>query len=409
MILARDLETRLVDLLAHFPIVALIGARQVGKTTLGQKVLATAPMLTFDPTRDLGGARADPDFFLQNQPTPCFLDEIQYAPELLAALKRLVDKTPGSGRYLISGSHNLALLRQVSESLAGRVALLRLSPMSVRELWDRTGEPSFLAHWLAKRTIPTLLDVKPPVEPLPRRVLRGGFPGLIQIPDRLVSSFFDSYVATYLERDVRLVSNVQSLPTFRRFVRLLAALTAQEVNALQVGRELEVDRKTVLSWKAVLEATWLWQEVPAWSRNSVKRIAGKAKGYLCDTGLACYLMQISSPETLIDHPAWGSLYETFMSNEIRKACDRLDPAPAMSHFRTRAGAEVDLVLERDGWIYPIEFKAKSNPTARDASGLVAFRAMLSESRMADGLIVSAVTEPRRINPHTWAIPWWWIG
>jgi uncharacterized protein len=408
MLLPRDLESHLHDLLAHFPVVALIGARQVGKTTLGRQVMADAPIFTFDPTQDLGGARSDPDLFLQNHATPCFLDEVQYVPELLSALKRDVDRNPKKGRFLLSGSHNLALLRQVSESMAGRVALMHLSPMSVRELWNRTSAPSFVAHWLKHRTIPGQHPL-PPVDSLPHCVWRGGFPGLIGLPNRLVPTFFDSYLGTYLERDVRLLGNVHSLPTFRRFLRLLAALTAQELNALQLGRELEVDRKTALSWKATLEATWLWGELPAWTRNSIKRIAGKAKGHLCDTGLGCHLLQITSPDALFDHPAWGALYETFVHNELKKALGCLEQTPNASHFRTRGGAEVDLVLEQNGWLYPFEFKAKSNPSAHDARGILAFREAAGSERIADGLVVSAVPEPRRLNATTWAIPWWWIG
>lgn len=408
MILPRDLEAHLRDLLAHFSVVALIGARQVGKTTLGRRVLAEAPFFTFDPTQDIAGVRRDPDLFLQNLSTPCFLDEVQYVPELLSALKREVDRAPQKGRFLLSGSHNLALLRQVSESMAGRVALMQLPPLSARELWNRTEAPSFLANWLLHRTMPSA-TVAPPVDTLSQRVWRGGFPGLIDLPNRLVPTYFESYLGTYLERDVRLLGSVHALPTFRRALRLLAALTAQEINAQELGRELDVDRKTVLSWKSTLEATWLWFELPAWTRNSIKRIAGKSKGYLCDTGLACHLMQIASPDAVMDHPAWGALFETFIHNEISKAMGRLDQAPNASHFRTRGGAEVDLVLEQNGWVYPFEFKAKSNPSATDARGILAFREAAGNQRVADGVVVCAVPELRRLNATTWAIPWWWIG
>lgn len=408
MPLGREMEPLIQEVFKHFPAIVLQGARQVGKTTLMGMCFPQAKSFTFDSSIDLGGARQDPDLFLQNHPDPLFLDEVQYAPEVLSALKREIDRDRRPGRYLLSGSHNLSLLKQVSESLAGRVAVLELRSMSCREIWGRTAEPSFMAHWLAHRTLP-VHHVDPPPETLARRVWRGGFPGLLELPDAMVPVWWDSYLSTYLERDVRLVSNVHSLPLYRRFLRLMAAMTAQELNANELGRELEIDRKTALAWKAVLEATWQWFEVSAWSRNAIKRVAGKPKGYLSDSGMACHLLQIPSAEAVVDHPAWGALFETFAAQEVAKVCQKFPTRPAYWHFRSSGGAEVDLVVEHQGWLHPIEFKAKSNPTGRDARGILAFVEHFPKERIAPGLVVCAVQEPRKLSEHAWAIPWWWIG
>lgn len=408
MILNRDLESLLKDVADHFPVVVLLGARQVGKTTLLRKCFPQATCHTFDPTTDIGGARQDPDLFLQNHPSPLFLDEVQYAPELLSSLKREVDRDRRPGRFFLSGSHNLNVLRQVAESMAGRVALLDLRPMSCRELWDRTGEPSFLAHWLSESALPSK-PPPPPPDTLAHRVWKGGHPGLIALPDWMVPVWWNSYLQTYLERDVRLVSNVHSLQTYRRFVRMMGALTAQEVNANQLGRDLDLDRKTALSWRSVMEATWQWQEIPAWTRNPVKRVAGKSKGYMTDSGMACHLLQIPSGESAMDHPLWGALFETFCVMEIAKAAQSLPNRPVFWHFRSARGSEVDLVLEHRGRLFPIEFKSKSNPTGRDARGILAFREHFPQEDIAPGLVVGAVPEPRRLSEHAWAIPWWWLG
>lgn len=408
MAYARETGRHIEEVFRYFPALVLQGARQVGKTTLLQELFPEVKRFTFDPSVDIAGARQDPDLFLQNNPSPLFLDEIQYAPELLSALKREIDRDRRPGRYLLSGSHNLSLLKQVSESLAGRIAVLELRSMSCRELWQRTTEPSFLQHWLATRTLPAFPIPSPP-ETLAKRVWRGGFPGLIELPDSMVSIWWDSYLSTYLERDVRLVSNVHSLPIYRRFLRLMAAMTAQELNANELGRELEIHRGTALAWKSILEATWQWFEVPPWSRNAIKRVAGKPKGYLSDTGMACHLLQIPSPEALVDHPLWGALFETFAAQEIAKAAQKMSTRPAYWHFRSTGGAEVDLVLEYQGRLYPIEFKAKSNPSGRDARGILSFKECFPKEDVAPGLVVCAVSEPRRIAEHAWAIPWWWIG
>lgn len=406
--LDRDLEAHLADVAKYFPVVVLLGARQVGKTTLLRKCFPQAACHTFDPSMDIGGARQDPDLFLQNNPSPLFLDEVQYVPELLAALKREVDRDRSPGRFFLSGSHNLNVLKQVAESMAGRVAVLELKTMSCRELWSRTESPSFLGHWLQERALPGV-PIMPPQQTLAQRVWRGGYPGLLPLPDRMVPVWWDSYLATYLERDVRLVTNVHSLQLYRRFVRMMGALTAQEVNANQLGRELEVDRRTALAWKSVMEATYQWVEVLAWSRNAIKRVAGKSKGYLADSGMACNLLQIGSSETLMDHPMWGSLFETFAVAEITKAVQKLPIRPALWHFRSTGGAEVDLVVEHQGWLYPFEFKVKTNPTGRDARGILAMREHFPKEQIAPGLVICSVTEPRKLSEHAWAIPWWWLG
>lgn len=402
----RLAEGRLRELWSHFPVVAVLGARQVGKTTLIQHVLGPEiKTIVFDPTQDVGGAREDPELFLQNHPPPLFLDEIQYAPELTAAIKRWVDARPQSGQYVISGSQNLMVLGGLAESLAGRVAILDLPPMAGAELHHRSGD-DLLARWVRGREPGGEASFPPPA--WSPALWRGGYPGLIALPDSLVQTALESYVRTYIERDVRTLAAVGDLQLFGRFFGLLAAYTACEVNASQLGRDLGIDRKTAIRWLSVAEAMYQWLEVPAFTRNPVKRISGKNKGYLTDTGLVCFHQRIPDPDQIPRHPLYGRLVETWVVMEIVKRSQVWPTRPALWHYRSHGGAEVDLILEWGGRLFPVEIKAKSHPARADGRGITAFRNAHPELDIAPGLIVCAVPEPQRLAPDLYAIPWWML-
>ena len=278
----RLIEERLIDLFRYYPVVAVLGARQVGKTTLVQNLFAAqVESFVFDPVIDIENARLDPEFFLQNHPPPVFLDEIQYAPELLGPIKRQVDRLQQKGLYVLSGSQHLSVMRDISDSLAGRVGIAHLYPMTRRELAGlRKG--LFLENWVQGKTV--FDDEEPGQELLYPLVWRGGYPALVDFPASMVAGYWQSYLQTYIERDVRSVANIGSLQTFGKFIQLVAALSAQEINYGHLGRELGVDRKTAQSWLETIQSTFLWFSIPAFSRNPVKRIAGRAKGYFTDTG-----------------------------------------------------------------------------------------------------------------------------
>ncbi|MEI8079321.1 MAG: ATP-binding protein [bacterium] len=404
----RFIEQRLAELWAHFPIVAVLGARQVGKSTLVRHVLERKiKTIVFDPVQDVGGARQDPDLFLQNHPPPLFLDEIQYAPELPAALKRRVDASPAVGQYMISGSQNLMVLRGISESLAGRVAILNLPPMGYAELQRHTAAADTLSRWVRGQDPVTTASTPPPPPWLPA-VWRGGYPGLLALPNHLVQTYLDSYVRTYIERDIRIVAAVGDLQLFGRFFGLLAAHTACEVNPTELGRELGIDHKTARHWLSIAEATYQWVEIAAFTRNPAKRVSGKNKGFMTDTGLACFHQRIPEPEMLPNHPLYGRLLETWVVTEILKRIQVWPTTPVVWHYHAHGGAEVDLILEWGGRLFPIEIKAKTHPARADARGITAFRTAHPALDIAPGLIISAVTEPERLAPDLFAIPWWTV-
>jgi predicted AAA+ superfamily ATPase len=404
----RLLEKKLVELFKYYPVVAVLGARQVGKSTLVENLFRDRiRTVVFDPVVDVGNAREDPDFFLQNIIPPVFLDEIQFAPELLSSIKRRVDQEKKNGLYILSGSQNLAVLKNISESLAGRVAILHLLPMCHRELTQEVA-PSFLEKWLSGEQV-DLREVKTrEPEPVFPYIWRGSYPKIMELPDSLVPGYWESYLQTYIERDVRTIANIGSLQTFGRFIGLLAAHSSQEINHTQLGRELGVDRKTALAWTEIAQATFQWFTIPAFSRNPIKKIAGKEKGYFSDTGFLSYLQRISSSDAIGSHPLKGSLFETYIAMEILKVFHSWPLKPNLYHFRSYSGAEVDLVVELNGRLFPIEIKAKSNPTRKDTKGFASFRACFPHERIEQGLVICSIEKPQQLSEDAVAIPWWII-
>ncbi len=403
----RHLESRILELFEFFPCVAVLGARQVGKSTIVEHLpIDNLKTVVFDPVQDVLGARRDPDLFLQNQPCPLFLDEVQYAPELLGSLKRHIDKEKKKGLFILSGSQNLNVLRNISESLAGRVAVLNLLPMSNRELSKSIGGKSFLENLLFKPGWNPTQYFSSSSRPTYDAVWRGGYPGLIELPTNLYGDFFSSYMQTYVERDIRTVSNISDLQAFSRFIGILSALTSQEINHNELGRELGVDRKTAKAWTDIATSTFQWHQVPSYSRNSIKRIAGKPKGYFGDTGFACYLQRIPVADGLSVHPLGGALFETFVFLEILKIMEDWPAKPSIYHFRSYDGKEVDLMLEMNGVIYPIEIKMKTNPSSKDCRGIAALKRSFEKTSFGPGLIICSSETIYPVKEDIYAVPWW---
>ncbi|NLF85614.1 MAG: ATP-binding protein [Lentisphaerae bacterium] len=403
----RLVSSRIDDLLAHFPVLVVAGARQVGKSTLLAHHLPAWDTIVFDPVVDIGNARSDPELFLRNHPPPLALDEIQYCPELVPSIKRWVDKNSRPGMFVLTGSQQWSVLRSIGESLAGRAVFLDLESFSLAEIAERIPERSWLERYLDD---PDALVAAPPARHPADRTLyeclwRGTLPAMDTLPRTVASDFFAGYLRTYVERDVRLMLDAADWQQFGRFVQLAAALTAQEVNFSQLGREIGITPQTSKRWLAVLAATFQWFELPAYQGNAIKRISSKPKGYLSDTGLACHLSRITSPDALGGHPMAGALFETAVVSEIRKLQSAMPRKAALYHWRTHGGSEVDLVLERDGLLYPIEIKLASRPTRNDARGFTALRASNPRQRIAPGLVLAPAEHIERLTDNDFVAPY----
>jgi predicted AAA+ superfamily ATPase len=372
-----------------------------------QHVFPNIKSVVFDPVQDLYGARRDPDQFLDTFGTPLILDEVQYVPELLPALKRRVDRSAEKGQYLLSGSQNFAVLRNVSESLAGRAGILRLDGLTPAELMGHADKPCWIESYLEDPEAFAGAVNRQPVlairSTLPRFLWRGQLPGLIDIDDQEVPSYWSSYVQTYVERDIRLMANLADLGQFGRFLRLCGALTGQELIQSQMGRELGVNPKTARSWIDLLTWSYQWIDLPAYSGNAIKKLSARPKGHFADTGLACYLNAIPSPESLLNNPLFGHLFESWGVGWIARQIQRLRLAPALSHWRTHNGAEVDIVLEFNGRLYPLEFKAASHLSGYDARGIQTFQKTYSQATA--GVVVYGGQESFQLSARVAAIPW----
>jgi predicted AAA+ superfamily ATPase len=404
---SRHITQRLVDLISYFPAVVVVGARQTGKSTLLEHILGQkAEFVVFDPLEDVENARSEPELFLDNHHTPLVLDEIQYAPELVPVLKRRIDRDRSPGQYIITGSQQWAVMKAISESLAGRAVFLDLSGFSLQEMAESQATP-WLSRWLETPGREFLSDVERiPLDcPLYETIWRGFLPEATLMPLKFVQDFHKGYMQTYIERDARQFSDVSDWQLFSRFFRLAAAYTAQEVNFSHLGRELGLNPQTARRWLNILKATFQWMEIPPYSGNTIKRICKSPKGYVADTGLACHAQAVSTPHAVAAHPLWGSLFETAVVNEIHKQVGLLNPAPNIYHWRTHRGAEVDLLLERDGIYYPIEIKASTQVSRKHTSGIESFRKTYDSIRIAPGMVIAPIEKPLLLSEIDIAVPW----
>lgn len=407
----RLIEAKALEYWRNFPCVLLTGARQVGKSTMLAELLdEECATFVFDPVQDLYGTRADPDLFLRNNPPPLVLDEIQYVPELVPALKRYVDRHRRPGMFFITGSQQWQVMRRLSESLAGRVAILELPGFSLDEQRDAAEESvGWLNRWLAAASDSAEAGLAA-LRPLPSEgrspaatIWRGSFPEVLELSESVVAGWMQGYLATYLQRDVRLQLEVRDEMQFTRFLSLCAALTAQECSFRQLGRDVGVSGPTAKQWLNVLRGTFQWLEIPAFWANHLKRLSEKPKGYFCDSGLACYLLRLSSPVAVQGHPAFGALFETFVATECFKQLQVQSLVPPLHHYRQHSGTEVDLIIEKDGRLFPVEIKASAQVRPADARAIAAFQARVGAAA-APGLVVYAGSETVRLNEACVAVP-----
>lgn len=409
MYLERTIERHVHAAAGEFPVVVVTGPRQAGKTTMLRRVFGgNAGYVSLDVPDVRAAAIADPRSFLAAWRPPVILDEVQQAPELLPYLRAAVDEDRElPGRYILSGSQNLLLLQRVTETLAGRAAILRLLPLSMRE---SVGMPHAPLPWEQppRPDRPASINPSCAYGGLWDRLVRGFYPEMVAHPSRSASRWYASYVQTYLERDVRAVRQVGDLSAFQAFLRSLAARTSQQLNLSEVGRDVGVPAATCRTWLSVLEATHQIAVVRPFFANLGKRLVKSPKVYFMDVGMVCHLCGITSSRQAADGPMAGALFETAVVVEAIKSAHHRFTEPRQYFWRTAEGREVDMVLETADGLTPVEVKVGATPRPAMASGIEAFRREYG-SQATRGFVVHTGDTVLPLGPHALAIPFGWMG
>jgi predicted AAA+ superfamily ATPase len=382
----RHLERLVAEALQEFPVVLLIGARQVGKTTLA-KAIASGPWkadyYSLDDRSILDAALSDPDGFISGNPPPMVIDEVQRAPDLMRAVKLAVDRNRKPGMYLLTGSANPLRLKSVSETLAGRVAIFRLDTLSWAEIEERKAPTSaidallecdsaaeFLSHLPRKQANARTEDIE-------RLVLSGCYPDPERMKTRVARDrWFDSYRQTYLERDVKEITSIADIPLFGRLLRVMALRTGNLLNLMDISRELGIPYTTLRRYVGLLETTFQVEFLTPYYANIGKRLVKTPKVYFNDTGMACHLAGLTGWVALENAGLSGRMLETWVWGEIRKTLPLLDVSAEPVFWREQHGGEVDFVLERGTRLAGIEVKSSGSVTSADLKGSESFlRAM----------------------------------
>ena len=400
----REAEATLLSLMRQFKVVLVTGARQVGKTTMLQHVLPEDfRYVTLDDPRAGVLAREDPVLFFDANRLPVAVDEVQRVPELFQQVKFLVDQSPETGRVVLTGSQTFQLMQGVSESLAGRVAILEMTGMSLRELTGCGGRGPYVPSEVGddgRCESPEGLDLWATIH-------RGSMPRLMD-PSVSWDAFYTGYVRTYLERDVRDLITVKDEASFYHFLVACAARTGGLVNHSDLARDAGVDTKTAQSWLSVLQASGVVRLLrPFWS-NATKRLTKTPKLYFTDTGLACHLLGWSSPETLRRGAMAGHVFETFVVGEVVKSYLNAGGDARNVHFyRDARQREIDLIIQEGRVLHPVEIKTSATVTREAAAGFSVL-ADVGDYDVGAGAVICQTREPYPVTDTVKAVPVWSI-
>lgn len=385
-----------------FPAILVTGARQSGKTTLlREEYGGSHSYVSLERPEVRARAEADPVSFLAENRPPVIFDEIQAVPELLHYVKEQIDEDRTPGDWLLTGSQSFGLMQGVSQTLAGRAAVLHLDPFSSGEVGEDSA-PGSMTELLAAVFDGDGLD-RWKASPLMDWLLRGGFPEPHLNPRVDRQLWFSSYVQTYLERDVRDLAQVADPGAFRRFVFLVAARTGSILNMSALGREIGVTGPTVKRWMSVLEASGMVFLLPPYYRNFGKRIRRSPKVVLLDPGLATFLLGLHTAESIRQGPSIGALVETAVVTEWVKACRQRGVRPDLYFWQSSSGQEVDLLIEWEGMTYGLEVKSTATPKPAHAEGLARWLAAAGSNARA--ALACPVDSPHALRPGIRAVPW----
>ncbi len=407
----RAYEALMQSYLQMFPCVAVIGVRQCGKTTLIRTLKDDWKHFDLERRADFEVVSRDPDSFFRLYPRHVAIDEAQLLPEVFSALRVAIDDArTEKGRFVISGSSSPELMRSVSESLAGRVGIIELAPFSWEEATQTSGRDSCIRRLQNRKTAPADLieGLKPrgDVAQAHDFWFRGGFPEPWLSPgSEYRKRWTEQYLQTYLYRDVKRLFPGLDEVRFRRFVELLGGLSGKVLNYAEAARALAVSQPTARDYFDVAHGTFLWRRIPAFSRNTMKRLVKHPRGYLRDSGLLHALLRIPDLEALLSHPQKGASWEGMVVEEILRQLNAIGVGCEYSFYRTGAGAEIDLVLEGDFGLIAVEIKHASSVAERDLRGL---REFVREHKARCGIVITNDHTPRRYDDNLLGLPFNWL-
>lgn len=404
--IARNLEKVVLEVTKEYPVVLVTGPRQVGKTTMLQKLMEGTDRnyVSLDDLNERNLAKTDPEMFLQLHKPPILIDEVQYAPELFVYIKIHVDKYHNAGDFWLTGSQVFKLMSGIQESLAGRVAVLSLTSLSQAEICGGEMQPFTLdiEELSERRKERTKVDTGVIFD----RIFRGSMPAIVSEKNSNSQIFYSSYLTTYIERDVRELSDAIDSLKFLHFITAVAARCGQILNIAEIARDADINQKQAKKWLGVLETLGLIFYLHPYSNNMLKRLVKTPKLYFYDTGLVCYLTKWSSAETLQSGAMNGAILENYVVAEIRKTYLNCGKDPYMYYYRDKDAREIDIILEHDGVLNPIEIKKTANP----GSELIKVFKLIDKSsaKRSKGAVVCMKPELSAIDRENYIVPVWMI-
>lgn len=385
----RTLSKKLSALARQFPVVSIVGPRQSGKTTLSKIVFGKHDYVSLEEPDEREFAIADPKGFLRRFPDGVILDEIQRAPTLLSYIQGIVDREDTPGRFILTGSQQFQIMEKVSQTLAGRTAIVQLLPLSLYELTDESASDPLKIDELPART-------KKPRFNLEEILFKGLYP---RIHEKGLDphDWLSAYYRTYVERDVRDVANIGNLEAFQRFVRLCAGRCGQLLNLSSLASDCGISHTTARHWISILQAGFIVHLLPPHHTNFSKRMIKSPKLYFLDTGLLCYLLRIREPEDIPIHPMKGAIFESFVISEAYKAFANRGEVPPLYFWRDRTGHEVDMVVDTGKKLIPVEIKSSESIDGSFFDGLKYYISLGSPASKAGVLIYGGDTLYKREN------------
>jgi len=398
MFFERTLSKVLENVSKTFPVVLITGPRQVGKTTLFEKSMEdNRTYISLDDPQLRAFAKNDPNLFLQTYKTPLLIDEIQYAPELFPYIKIAVDRGKQKGMFWLTGSQQFHLMKNVSESLAGRIAILKLQGLSQAEKRRMPHVEPFLPEVdTAKKN--RSMDVTQVYE----AILRGSYPALVATPHMDKNIFYASYLKTYIERDIRTLVSISDEHSFLKFMRVVAARTGQMINYSDMARDVDVSHTTIKAWLSILETSGLIYLLQPFYNNVASRAIKTPKLYFLDTGLCCYLSGWDNATTLSNGAMSGAMLETYVVSEILKSYWHNGMQVSAYYYRDKDKKEIDLLIDRNGELYPIEVKRTASPKVSDVKNFDVLNSL--KAKVGTGAIVCLYHNPTSLTKNVNIIP-----